>query len=433
MKQDGKMERRSFLRKAAAGVGLAALKRQTIIASPKHRVGLIGCGWWGMVNLCYLMATGKADVVVLCDVDQGHLQASIREVEKSQGNTPRGFRDFRKLLEGEKLDIVLIATPDHWHALTAIAACEAGCDLYLEKPISHTLKEGRAIVDAARKHQRIVQVGTHRRSGVHYKSALEFLKAGNLGDVGMVRAFVHYNIPGDNLKDSDPPEGFDYDFWCGPAPRPPFNRMRYHGSWRHYADYGNGQLGDWGVHWFDLMRLAMDVKYPRAISSSGGIFVKQNSFDTPDTQLVTYEFDKFTAVWEHRTYDMDPSAKSNVGLLFYGNKGILHIGWLDGWTFYPNEKGKSPQHVDPVFATKDAENVKEHMANFLSCLESRQLPASDILEAHYSTAICLLGMVAQKLERKIRWDGESETIPGDDEANKLLHRKYRSPWKYPGE
>ncbi len=432
MKNRNKTGRRKFLKSAAASwVGLAALKRQAVIASPKYRVGLIGCGWWGMINLRYLVASGKATVVALCDVDLNHLKSSIQEVEKLQGQAPKGFGDFRRMLEDEKLDIVVIATPDHWHALIAIAACGAGCDIYLEKPVSHTLREGRAIVAAARKYGRIVQIGTHRRSGVHYRTAIEFLKAGNLGDIGMVRAFVHYSIPGGNQKDSDPPEGFDYDFWCGPSPMPPFNPMRFHRNWRHYVDYGNGQLGDWGVHWFDLMRLAMGVKYPMAISSSGGIFVQKNSFDTPDTQIVSFQFDKFMAVWEHRTYDQDPAARSNVGLLFYGSKGILHIGWMDGWTFYPNEKGQSIQHVNSVFATPDAENVKAHMANFLSCVETRQLPDADILEGHYSTAMCLLGMVSQKLGREIKWDGEREVVPEDEEANRLLSREYRPPWKYP--
>jgi predicted dehydrogenase len=432
MEDEKRIGRRGFLKSAASSsLGLTGWSRQIVTGSPKYRVGLIGCGWWGMVNVHHLMATNKANVVALCDVDQNHLQLATREIEKMQGQTPRGFGDFRKMLEGEKLDIVVIATPDHWHALTTIAACEAGCDIYLEKPISHTVKEGRAMVDAARKHQRVVQVGMHRRSGVHYNSALEFLKAGSLGDVGMVRAYVHYIIPGQNLEDSNPPEGFDYDFWCGPSPIPPFNRMRFHGSWRHYRDYGNGQLGDWGVHWFDLMRMAMGVKYPKAVSSSGGIFVQKNTFDTPDTQVAIYDFDRFTAVWEHRTYDMDPSARSNVGLLFYGSRGILHIGWLDGWTFYPHERGKSSQHVSPVFSTPDAENVKEHMANFLSCVATRQLPAADILEGHYSTSLCLLGMVSLKLGRKIKWDGEKELILEDEEANRLLSRQYRAPWKYP--
>ena len=193
----------------------------------------------------------------------------------------------------------------------------------------------------------------------------------------------------------------------------------------------NGQLADWGVHWFDLLRWAMNFKFPKAISSSGGIFVKDNSFDTPDTQVVTYEFDKFTAIWEHRTYDSDPFARSNVGLLFYGTKGVLHIGWQDGWTFYPHDKKQAIQHTDAVFATKDAENIKEHMANFLDCVQTRQLPVCDILEAHYSTALCLLGMVSLKAGKKIVWDGEKEEIVGDLSANQLLSRTYRSPWKYP--
>lgn len=432
MQNDKKIERRRFLQSmTASSLGLAALRTQGGTASPKHRVGLIGCGWWGMIDLRYLMASGNAAVVALCDVDLNHLKTAIHEVEKQQGQTPRGYGDFRRMLEDEKLDVVVIATPDHWHALTAIAACEAGCDIYLEKPVSHTLREGRAVVNAARKHGRIVQIGTHRRNGPHYRTAIEFLKAGNLGDIGMVRAFVHYRIPGGSLKDSDPPEGFDYSFWCGPAPMPPFNRMRFHGNWRHYLDYGNGQLGDWGVHWFDLMRLAMGVKYPKAVSSSGGIFVQKNSFDTPDTQIVSFQFEKFTAVWEHRTYDQDPSARSNVGLLFYGSKGILHIGWLDGWTFYPNDNTQPLRHVNALFATQDAENVKNHMDNFLNSVKTRQLPDADILEGHYSTAMCLLGMVSQKLGRTIKWDGEREVIPGDEEANQLLLRKYRTPWKYP--
>ena len=242
-----KIQRRRFLRSAAAtGISMTVSPSRLRGGSSEYRVGLIGCGWWGMNNLRYLMTTGKANVVALCDVDQKRLQEAGAEVGRMLGKNPKTFSDYRKMLELERIDIALIATPDHWHALPAIAACEAGCDLYLEKPISHTLKEGRAMVNAARRYQRIVQVGTHRRSGAHYKSAIAFLKAGNVGEIGMVRAFVHYNIPGARVADSSPPDGFDYDFWCGPAPMPPFNKMRYHGSWRHYADYGKRTAGGLG-------------------------------------------------------------------------------------------------------------------------------------------------------------------------------------------
>ncbi len=426
-----RMSRRRFLKQGAAAAALALPARGQSHDS-KLTVALIGTGWWGMNILRTALATGEVRAVGLCDVDRRHLEGSSSEVEQLTGDRPAGYRDYRELLRAQRPELVIVATPDHWHALTAIAAIESGAHVYLEKPISHTIKEGSAIVAAARRNGRVVQIGTHRRVSPHNISAMRFLRSGRLGRIGMVRAFVHYQGgAGQAVTDSEPPPELDWEMWCGPAPFRPYNESIHPKGFRQYLDFANGQLGDWGIHWLDQILWWTEEKHPLEIYSTGGRSVNRDSSDAPDHQVATYRFESFTATWEHRRFGGNDAEKHTIGCYFYGTEGTLHLGWLDGWTFYPRRDDQAEIHEEPTLHQPDSQNIPELWADFVAAIREKRRPVCDIEIGHRSTTMSLLGMLSLKLGRSIRWDGEKEQIPGDEEANRLLRRPYRSPWRYP--
>jgi predicted dehydrogenase len=398
----------------------------------RYRTALIGSGWWGMNILRYAMASGECNVTGLCDVDQNHLKGAEQEVHKLTGSKPALFRDYRELLHKTKPEIVIVATPDHWHALAGIAAIESGAHVYLEKPIGHTIKEGQALVKASRKHNRVVQVGTHRRMSPHNKSAMEFLRSGKVGKISMVRAFVHGNQSvREKVPDSEPPEGLDWDMWCGPAPLRPFNKSIHPKGFRQYLDYANGQIGDWGIHWFDQLLWWSEEKYPQKIFSTGGKFIRTDNPDAPDTQLATFEFESFTVSWEHRMFGANNSERTNIGIYFNGTEGVLHVGWQDGWTFYPANKNRQVLHEDARLNQPDNQNIKELFADFLQSIQRGIRPFCDIEAGHRATNMSLLAMISYRVGRSIQWDGQKEVIIADREASSLMSRPYRKPWTYP--
>jgi predicted dehydrogenase len=423
------ISRRGFL--AATAAGGMALAAPAILGAEKnkqYRTAVIGSGWWGMVNLRAAMENGNCRPVALCDVDQKALQAAADEVQKLTGDAPRQYKDYRELLEKEKPDVCIVATPDHWHALPTIAAVQAGAHVLVEKPICHTVYEGRAMLKAARDCNRVVQVGTHRRCGKHYNSAMRFLKEGKLGRIGMVRAFCGFGGPVDtDAPDEPPPAGLDWDFWCGPAQLRPYNRQMHPKGFRFFLDYGNGQLGDWGHHLFDLILWWTEERYPKRVYSTGGKFIVHDRTDAPDTQIVTYDFDQFRVTWEHRNYAGNMTEKHPFGIYFYGTAGILHLGIVDGWTFYPQGKDAAVIHED----TDRGENIRELWADMVRAIETGARPVSDIENGCLASNMCLLGTLSMKLGRSVNWDGQQQVIPNDPEANKLLKRDYRAPWQYP--
>ena len=426
------MNRRDFIRTSAAGVAGTTLPLRGLRRIQPYRTALIGSGWWGMNILRAAMASGTSKVVALCDVDQNQLAPAMAEVGQLSSDTPKAYHDYREMLQAEQPEVVIVATPDHWHALTAIAAISAGAHVYLEKPISHTINEGRAIVQAARGNDRTVQIGTHRRVSPHCISAMEFLKGGRAGKIGMVRAFVHYGGgPGQPTPNAEPPAGLDWDMWCGPAPLRAFNPDIHPRGFRQYLDYANGTLGDWGIHWLDQILWWTEERYPRHVSSTGGRFIKEDSTTAPDTQVATYEFETFTATWEHRRYAANEAENHNIGCYFYGTEGTFHLGWLDGWTFYPSDTKKQVLHEDPMLHEPDQQNIPELWADFITSIEEGKRPVCDVEIGHRSTTMSLLGMLSLKLGRSVAWDGEREQIVDDPEANRLLSRPYREPWEYP--
>lgn len=436
--------RRTLLKSAAAAsvvlTAPALLRGQDPTKGRKrYRTALIGCGWWGGNIVREAIASGQCQIVALCDVDLRQVDRAKGEQKELTADSPKVYRDFRELLDKEKPEIVINATPDHWHPLITIAAVKAGADIYVEKPVGHTILEGRAMVTAARDTSRIIQVGTHRRVSPHNLSGRDFLRSGKAGKIGMVRAFVHY--PGDK-EDPAPnkpaPKELDWNLWCGPAPLRPFNEKIHPKGFRNFLDYANGTLGDWGIHWMDQILWVMDEKAPKKVFSTGGRSIKgpavntanEQTTDAPDHQVASFDFDSFTAVWEHRQFAGNSAEKGEtVGCYFYGTKGTFHMGWQKGWTFYP--VGGEPIHEDPQLHMPDEQNIKELFADFLASIKSRKLPISDIEIGHRSTTMSLLGMLSLKLGRSLAWDATKERVIGDDAANALLKREYRGEWKYP--
>jgi predicted dehydrogenase len=447
--------RRSFLRTTALAAASLPALRLVGADSPtrKYRTALVGCGWWGNNILGEAMASGASKIVGLCDVDQRLLNPTVERVQREQGEQAKSYGDYRELLEREKPEIVIVATPDHWHPLVTIAAVEAGAHVYVEKPIGHTIREGRAMVQAARKHDRVVQVGTHRRVSPHNISGREFIRSGKAGKIGMIRAFVHYGGGGPErpLANNEPPEGLDWDMWCGPAPLRHYNgppgdlsnpwRGGLHPrGFRNYLDYANGTLGDWGIHWMDQVLWIMEERWPRRIASYGGRPIKgppvyseaEQTTDAPDHQVATFQFEQFTLTWEHRQFAGNNAEKGeNVGCYFYGTEGTFHMGWIDGWKFYPADRNKPVIAQPAQLHEPDQQNIKELWVDLLDAIRTRRHPVCDIEAIHESTNVSLLGMLAYKLGRSIEWDGEHERVIGDRDADRMLSRDYRKPWKYP--
>lgn len=435
------LTRRQFIQTAASTtLAFNAVPLLGADATRRYRTVLIGSGWWGMNILGEAMAAGQSKVVALCDADQHNLDASAERVTSASGDQPKKYQDYRELLDNEKPEIVIVATPDHWHALPTIAAVRAGAHVYVEKPTGHTIQESRAMVNAARAAGRVVQVGLHRRIGPHHVSGMKFLKDGGAGEIGMVRMFAHSRGGKERPSpNSEPPEGMNWDLYCGPAPLRPFNRKIHPGGWRNFLDFANGTLGDWGVHWLDQVLWWAGEKFPKRVFSSGGRPIagppvlndREQTTDAPDSQVAVYEFESFRAVWEHRKFGGNGAEKSAIGCYFYGTKGTFHMGWRDGWTFYPADNSAKTVHENSQLQEPDGHNIKLLWANFLECIASGKRPVADVELAHRSTNLSLLGMLSLKLGRSIQWDGEKETIDGDAEANRLLSRPYRSPWEYP--
>lgn len=447
------MDRRKFLQTGAAGLALpAALGRAAGLedtGKPK-RVGLIGCGWYGKVDLFRLIQVAPVEVVSLCDVDTTMLSEAAGMVASRQASkkVPRTFGDYRKMLAEKDLDIVLIATPDHWHALPMIAAVEAGADVYVQKPISIDVSEGRAMLAAARTHKRVVQVGTQRRSTPHIIEARDrVVKGGKLGKIGLVEIYCYYHMRNSsNPADARPPANLDYEMWTGPAPYRPYNPIVHPRGWRAFTEYGNGIVGDMCIHMLDMVRWMLGLGWPARVGSVGGTFVDRGGkANITDTQTATFDFGDLDVVWQHRTWGASPDPKYPWGATFYGDKGTLKVS-VDGYDFTPTGEGKSI-HKDVVMeleeypedkTEKDLERhvapaIRGHMRDFLAAVATRGRPVADIEEGHISTASCILANNARRLGRTLTWDARKGQVVNDDEANRLLRRPYRAPWVHPAD
>ena len=445
------VSRRHFIKDISATLAFSALASQgfSFFAQQKNwRVALIGTGWYGKSDLFKLLQVAPVDVVGLCDVDKRLLTEAGQLVSQRQksGKVPELFNDYTKLLSKQKPDIVLIGSPDHWHALQAIDAMKAGAHVYVQKPISVDVMEGEAMVAAARKYKRTVQVGLQRRSTPHLIDAKKnIIEAGLLGKISHVELFCYYHMRNNSNPPLQPvPDFLDYEQWTGPAPFRAYDNLPHRGWWRAFMEYGNGIVGDMCVHMLDCVRWMLDLGWPVRISSSGGIYVqKGGKSNISDTQSATFEFENLTAVWQHRTWGPPVDPDYPWGFKIYGEKGVLS-GSPYSYDFVPMGNGKKI-HMDAVYEReKYPEDLKEkdieihtapatrgQMLNFLSAIENGSKPIADVEEGHISTASCILANLAMKTGRTLRYDPMTKTVLNDAEATQLLTRTYRQGWVHP--
>lgn len=445
--------RRRFITTASAALAASCL--HTYAADDKvRRVGLIGAGWYGKNDLCRLIQVSPVEVVSICDVDKNMLNGAAELIASRQKSkkTPRLYKDYREMLKEKDLDIALIGSPDHWHALHMIAAVEAGADVYVQKPISVDIAEGESMVAAARKHKRIVQVGTQRKSAPHMIEAKkQIVDAGLLGKIGHVELCCYFHMRANgNPPVEAVPDFLDYDMWTGPAPLRPYDGLPHKRWWRTFMEYGNGIVGDMCVHMLDTTRWLLGLGWPKRVTSTGGIWVqKEGKSNITDTQSAVFEYDGFNAVWQHRTWGAPADPDYPWALFIYGEKGTMKASWNRA-EFIPEDKNAKPGALrfDVVYEREkypEDEHEKDgdfpaapatryNMQNFLEAIDKRTRPISDIEVAHISTASCILANMSMKLGgRPLSHDPKTRKIVGDDEANQLLRRPYRKPWERPAE
>jgi predicted dehydrogenase len=444
------MRRRDFLKSGAAALALSSLPAYAQqLADTRRRVGLIGSGWYGKADLLRMIQVAPVEVVSLCDVDRRMVSdaADLVATRQASKKRPRTYADYREMLKARDLDVVLIDTPDHWHALPMIAAVQAGLDVWVQKPISVDIVEGQAMLAAARKYKRVVQVGMQRRSTPHLVRARDrVIREGRLGTIGLVEIYCYYRMRArTNPPDAPPPDHLDYEMWTGPAPMRPYNALVHPRSWRAFMEYGNGIVGDMCVHMLDMVRWMLDLGMPSRISSAGGILVdKVSKANISDTQTATFDFGNLKVVWTHRTYGDPPDPKYPWGATFYGDKGTLKAGVMS-YDFVPTGTGGQPIREDVTYefeqfpedkTEKDLEThvapaIRAHMRDFLTCIDSRGTPVADIEQGYISAASCILANLSMGLGRSLQWDHAKGLVVGDAEANRLLRRPYRTPWVHP--
>ncbi len=445
------ISRRRFLQTASTGLAISTLGAYgaDLVNRKPRRVGLIGAGWYGKSDLWRLLQVAPIEIVALADPDQQMLAGALEIARQRQpsARAPRTFADYREMLRQEKFDLVLIGSPDHWHALQAIAAVEAGADVYLQKPISVDVLEGEAILAAARKHGRVVQIGTQRKSTPHLIDVKrQVIDAGLLGTVGHVELCCYYHMRANgNPPLSAVPPHLDYDLWTGPAPLRPYDQSPHRRWWRTFMEYGNGIMGDMCVHMLDTAQWLLGLGWPRRIGSTGGILVqKEGKSNIADTQTAVFEFDRFHCVWQHRTWGPPPDPDYPWALFIYGERGVLKASTRQA-DFIPHDKNAKKLRFDCVFereqfpedvTEKDIElnaapATRRHMLDFLAAVDRRSRPVADVELGHISTASCILANVSMQLGRPLRYDPVLRVVAGDAEATKLLARSYRQPWRRP--
>jgi predicted dehydrogenase len=427
MKND--VSRRQFLgssAKNAAGMaaGMVGLAGSVAHASPGERVSVavIGVRNQGRFLAGSFARFADVDVTMVCDVDERLHPLAAEVVQENQQRAPRRVQDYRRVLDDMSIDAVVIATPDHWHAPLTIAACIAGKDVYVEVPASHSVREGRRMVDAAQKCGRVVQSGLQQRSGSHFRDAIAFVRSGKLGSVKLAKAWTIHQRKSIGFKQEGPaPDCVDYDRWLGPAAARAFHPNRFHYNWRWFWEYGTGELGNWGVHLLDTARWGLDVEFPQRISAVGGKFHSDDQRETPDTLLVNYDFSGKMITWEHRLWSSRPLEGRSAAVAFYGDLGTLVVD-RGGWKAYDLKET----------VTSSGSNLAEaHHRNFVDCVKSRELPAADIEVGHVSSGLCHLGNIAFRLGRELSFDTEQMKFSGDSDADELLSKEYRSGWDLP--
>ena len=425
------MNRRTFLEKASMSSAalISTFYIPTLAQNKKLKVGLIGCGWYGMVITKAALKVGGVEITGICDVDTEHLENSASEIEELQGKKPKTYKDYRDLINQKSLDAVFIATPPHWHALQFIAACEKGLDIYCEKPLAYDVNEGLAMVKSAADAGNIVQVGFQRRQSEAFKKVKELIAGGTVGKIYQIGAQIHY-VP--NLLDTTiqpPPASLDWDTWCGPAPKLDYNPNIGHFAWRLEKEYGNGHLVDWGIHHIDIIRKTLDLDMPSKFHATGGLFELEGKITTPDTLAANLNFEKVQLIWQHRLWgsgDLDP--RFNNGVFFYGDKATLFASDRN-IVIMPAGK-KQEQQVHDITSQSMAES---HMADFLNAVSKKDcnLISCTVEDAFKSTATVQLAMISYYTDSEVLWNMGSNTISKNSKASNLLARSYRDGYTRP--
>jgi predicted dehydrogenase len=432
------ISRRTFVGRSSRAFAAAAVAPATarpLGANDRVRIAVVGLHGRGRSHVREFSQRRDVEIVALCDVDESVFAPAQKILAEGGRGAARVERDFRRLIDDRSIDVLTFATPVHWYALGTIWACQGGKDVYVEKPLCHNLVEGRRMIEAARKYRRVVQMGTQRRSAAFLAEAAAYVRTGKLGKIGMARTWMGFQRPSiGHAEDGPAPKGVDYDLWLGPAPKRPFNRNRFHYEWHWNWDYGAGELGNNGVHALDMARALLGVGLPERVSSYGGTRVLKDDRQTPDTQIVTWEYPDLTLVWEHRQWssqglDGSPGmtipggayTRISFGVALYGSQGTL-VAHDNDWEVH---------HGDDVQRHSGTLGMPEHVANFLDCLRSRAKPNADVETGYLATALCHLGNIAYRLRRSVRFDPVRQRFVGDAEADALLGRTYRPPFVLP--
>lgn len=453
------IKRRDFMKRApvqfigAVSIAASGLSTSNVLgANDRVRLGVIGCGRQGRDNMQNFMRHG-VEVAAVCDVYQPNLDKGL----EAAGGKAKTYKDFRQVLDDKEIDVVIVATPDHWHPLPMVEACKAGKDVYVEKPICVAVEEGKKMVEAARKYKRVVQVGTWQRSNLHFQKAVQAIQEGVIGKVSFAKTWNYSNNYPEgigNPPDCDPPSDLDWDMWLGPAPKAPFNWNRFGvgdrwSTFRYFYDYANGWLGDWCVHLLDIVQWAMKVDGPTAVSASGKKYFLQDNADTPDTLQVTFEYPGFVCLYENRQLNANSMYGKDYGIEFHGTDGTMSVD-REGFQVYPEKRhlepwpgrpgvnpgasgrkeGKPAEAAPTMQMDRVDDGLLEHVGNMLDCMTTRKRPASDIEILHRTTSACLLANVALRSDGRIQWDvANQRLIGGSPKAHALLDREYRAPWK----
>ena len=449
------MQRRDFLKSAAAA---APLLKSALGANDDIRIGQIGLGTRGTYELEICRRTKGAKVVAVADVFQPLVDKYKEDAS--------GYQDFRRILDRKDVDAVFVSVPDHWHAPITIMACQAGKDVFCEKPLSHTLQEGRMMVAAARKYDRVVQTGSQQRSAPHFQKIVELIQRGHIGKVTTIECWNEENDwpeGAGNPPDRDPPQGLDWDMYLGPAPKVAYNQNRYIWHYRWFWDYSGGMMTDWGAHHMDIVQWAMQVDGPLSATAAGGRFCLHDNCQTPDTLSTLFEYPGFTVRYSVRQANSHRLENRPNGVAFYGTDGTLIVD-RGSWEVVPENAPRFPNDYDRVEAWLKGGNVafpfgfdrsvkhparprceamgesglkidpscqEAHVGNFLDCVRSRKRPIADVETGYRSVSACLVGVIAYRLGRKVRWDAKAETFPGDTEAQAMMTKRYRAPWHLP--
>jgi predicted dehydrogenase len=437
------LTRRSFLGKSAIAAGLApvvlsefatpfirSVRADEPAASEKLHLGVIGCGGMGQGDLETFLPNQDVECVVICDLDDARIGKGLDICAKNNRKKPDTVKDFRRVLDRKDVDAVLIATPDHWHAIPTVQACQAGKDVYVEKPLAKTIDEGHAMLVAAQKHDRIVQMGSQWRSCQHIIEATDMVRSGKIGKLNIVRGWAYLDwLPTiGNPVDCPPPAGIDYDMWLGPSPLRPFNPNRFHFNFRWFWDYAGGLMTDWGVHLINMMLMGSGPDAPMNVSSTGGKYKFEDNSETPDTQVTVYQFPSYILIWEHKAGLNNGINGRSWGVEWNGTDGTIILN-DEGYQVLPEKKGSG--NVDAMKKPGSGNPRPAHVRNFLDCVKSRKQPVLNLEIGHHVSTVAHLGNIAYRTGRKINWDGKNQKIIDDPGADLLVGTKYRNPWSLP--